>query len=33
MTPLDKITGTLDAPPERPSWALTRAALATLARL
>jgi carbonic anhydrase/acetyltransferase-like protein (isoleucine patch superfamily) len=28
-----EVVGTLDAPPERPSWALTRQALGTLARL
>jgi carbonic anhydrase/acetyltransferase-like protein (isoleucine patch superfamily) len=28
-----EVVGTLDAPPERPSWALTRQALGTLVRL
>jgi carbonic anhydrase/acetyltransferase-like protein (isoleucine patch superfamily) len=28
-----QVVGTLDAPPERPSWALTRQALETLVRL
>ena len=28
-----EVAGTLDAPPERPSWALTRQALETLVRL
>jgi hypothetical protein len=28
-----EVVGTLDAPPERPSWALTRQALGTLTRL
>ena len=28
-----QVVGTLDAPPERPSWALSRPALETLVRL